>query len=89
MQRIKAKAPESFKSHVIDTEKRLNILFDNLNNQTLLKSNTVQDMVQLAEAVRDKDYERAMSIHLDLFQNRTEECGNWMVSSYIPTLKIS
>ena len=80
MQRVKAKAPASFKTHVNDTEKRLNILFDHLNNETLLKSNTITDMKELAEALRGKDYERAMATHLDLITNRTEECGNWMVS---------
>ena len=80
MQRIKTKAPASFKTHVIDTEKRLNILFDHLNNETLLKPNTITDMNELAEAITNKDYEKAMSIHLDLITNRTDECGNWMVS---------
>ena len=77
---MKAQAPASFRNHVIDTEKRLNILFDHLNNENLLKSNTVQEMRELAESIRGKDYEKAMSIHLDLITNRTEECGNWMVS---------
>ena len=80
MQRIKAKAPPSFKTHVNDTEKRLNVLFDHLNNETLLKPNTITDMNDLAEAIMNKDYEKAMAIHLDLITNRTDECGNWMVS---------
>jgi len=78
MQRVKAKAPASFKAQVTDTEKRLNILFDNLNNESLLKLNTIQDMVELAGAIRSRDYERAMAIHLDILTNRTDECGNWM-----------
>ena len=81
MQRVKAKAPASFKPQVMDTEKRLNILFDHLNNETLLKSNTIQDMVELSNAIRTKNYERAQDIHLDVNTNRTDECGNWMVSS--------
>lgn len=81
MQRVKSQAPTSFNSHVVDAEKRLNILYDNLNNETLLKPNTIQDMNELAQAVRDKEYDKAMSIHLDLITNRMEECGNWMVSN--------
>ena len=80
MQRVKAQAPTSFKNHVNDVEKRLNILFDHLNNETLLRPNTIEDMKDLAESIKAKDYEKAMSIHLDLVTNRTEECGNWMVS---------
>ncbi|MCJ1403396.1 protein transport protein S31 [Xylographa trunciseda] len=79
MQRVKAKAPASFKPQVTDTEKRLNILFDHLNNEDLLKPNTVQDMVELAQALRARDYDQAQAIHIDLLTNRLDECGNWMV----------
>lgn len=79
MQRVKSQAPASFKSHVIDAEKRLSILFDHLNNESLLNPNTVADMVELAQALKSKDYDRAMGIHVDILTNRTDECGNWMV----------
>ena len=79
MQRVKAQAPASFKSHVVDAEKRLNILFDHLNNESLLKHKTVEDMVELSQALKSKDYDRAMGIHVDILTNRTDECGNWMV----------
>ncbi|KAI4146909.1 MAG: hypothetical protein LQ340_005763 [Diploschistes diacapsis] len=79
MRRVKAKAPASFKTHVIDTERRLNLLFDHLNNETLLTPDTIKDMNELAGAINAKDYEKAMSIHKDLITNKTEQCGNWMV----------
>lgn len=79
MQRVKARAPQSFKPQVNDTEKRLNILFDHLNNEELLKQQTVQEMVQLAQALQGRKYEEAQMIHVDIMTNRTEECGNWMV----------
>ncbi|KAL1956947.1 hypothetical protein VTO42DRAFT_6694 [Malbranchea cinnamomea] len=79
MQRVKARAPASFKAQVNDTERRLNILFDHLNNEDLLKPNTIDSMVELAEAIRSKDYDTAHAIHLDILTNRTDECGNWMV----------
>lgn len=81
MQRVKARAPQSFKPQVNDTEKRLNILFDHLNNEELLKEPTVQEMVQLAQALQARRYEEAQTIHVDIMTNRTEECGNWMVGS--------
>lgn len=80
MQRIKERAPSSFKAHVNDTEKRLNILFDHLNNDDLLKPDTVANMVELSQAIRAKNYEQAQAIHVDIMTNRTDECGNWMVS---------
>ncbi|KAL4795217.1 hypothetical protein BDV19DRAFT_175097 [Aspergillus venezuelensis] len=79
MQRVKARAPSSFKAQVDDAEKRLNYLFDHLNNEDLLKPNTVQDMVQLARAIQARDYETARTIHVDIMTNRNDECGNWMV----------
>ncbi|KAI9883809.1 MAG: hypothetical protein M1823_004419 [Watsoniomyces obsoletus] len=79
MQRVKAKAPASFKPQVLDTEKRLNILFDFLNNETLLQPDTVMAMQELAMALRDRDYETAQSIQLELHTNKLDQCGQWMV----------
>lgn len=79
MQRVKVRAPGSFKAQVDDAERRLNILFDHLNNEDLLKPNTVEDMTNLARAIQNRDYETARTIHVDIMTNRTDECGNWMV----------
>lgn len=80
MQRVKSRAPSSFKAQVEDADRRLNILFDHLNNEDLLKPNTVADMVELSRAIQARDYETARAIHVDILTNRTDECGNWMVS---------
>lgn len=80
MQRVKAQAPQSFRAQVIDTEKRLNILFDHLNNQDLLKEDTIQELANLSQALRSRDFGLAQSIHVELLTNKTDECGNWMVS---------
>ena len=81
MHRVKSRAPAAFKAHVNDMEKRLNILFDHLNNEDLLKPNTIEDMVELAQAIRSKNYDQAQAIHIDILTNRNSECGTWMVSS--------
>ena len=80
MHRVKSRAPAAFKAHVNDMEKRLNILFDHLNNEDLLKLNTIEDMVDLAQAIRLKNYDQAQAIHIDILTNRNSECGTWMVS---------
>lgn len=82
MQRVKGRAPASFKAQVDDAERRLNTLFDHLNNEDLLKPNTIADMTQLAQAIQARDYETARAIHVDIMANRTEECGNWMVCNF-------
>ena len=81
MQRVKARAPASFKAQVNDTERRLNILFEHLNNGDLLKPNTVETMVELSHAIQARNYDVAHALHLDILTNQTDECGNWMVSS--------
>ncbi|KAL8659892.1 MAG: hypothetical protein Q9226_000186 [Calogaya cf. arnoldii] len=79
MQRVKTRAPANFQKQVNDTEKRLNILFDHLNNEDLLKDDTVDSMVELSQALQARDYEQAQNIHLELLTNKTDQCGQWMV----------
>ena len=83
MERVKARAPTSFKAQVDDAERRLSFLFDHLNNEDLLKPNTIEDMANLSRAIQNRDYETARNIHVDIMTNRTDECGNWMVSSFV------
>ncbi|KAF2273350.1 uncharacterized protein EI97DRAFT_436212 [Westerdykella ornata] len=79
MQRVKARAPAQYKQHVADTEKRLNILFDHLNNEDLLKPDTVEEMKELAYFLQGRDYDQATALFTDLMTNKTEEGSNWMV----------
>ncbi|KAL8873950.1 MAG: hypothetical protein Q9174_000637 [Haloplaca sp. 1 TL-2023] len=73
MQRVKARAPANFQKQVNDTEKRLNILFDHLNNQDLLKEDTVDSMVELSRALEAREYEKAQALHLDLLTHKTDQ----------------
>lgn len=81
MQRVKARAPANFQKQVIDTEKRLNILFDHLNNRDLLSEDTITSMGRLSQALQARDYEQAQGIHLDLLTHKTDQCGQWMVGT--------
>lgn len=83
MQRIKVRAPPSFKPQVLDTEKRLNILFDHLNNEDLLKPDTISEMNELAQALQAKQYGEAQAIFTDILTNKTDEGSNWMVCHYL------
>ena len=80
MQRVASKAPSTYLPQVKDTEKRLNILFDHLNNEELVKLATIDQLTQLADGLQSKDYATAQQIQNDIQRNKTEECGNWMVS---------
>ncbi|KEF57861.1 uncharacterized protein A1O9_05782 [Exophiala aquamarina CBS 119918] len=79
MARVKARAPASFRAQVLDTEKRLDILFDHLNNEELLNPDTVQQIGELSTALQSRDFQRASEIQIDVHTNKVEECGNWMV----------
>ena len=79
MARVKSRAPASFKPQVNDTEKRLDILYDHLNNDELLSEGTVEQIKELAESVQRRDWARATEIQVDAQVNKSEECGNWMV----------
>jgi protein transport protein SEC31 len=84
MGRVAAKAPASFAPQVKDTQKRLGLLFDHLNNEELIKPETVDQLAQLAGALQAREYEVASKIQLEIQRDKTEECGQWMVSN--PTL---
>ncbi|KAF2745961.1 hypothetical protein M011DRAFT_469221 [Sporormia fimetaria CBS 119925] len=79
MQRVKARAPQQYKAHVVDTEKRLNILFDHLNNEDLLKPDTIQEMSELASLLQARRHDEASALFMDLMTNKTDEGSNWMV----------
>ncbi|KAF8242994.1 WD40 repeat-like protein, partial [Wilcoxina mikolae CBS 423.85] len=51
MERVKARAPSNFSRQVSDTEKRLGILFDHINNEELLSAETLESMGTLARAL--------------------------------------
>lgn len=78
LQRVKPNVPQTFQKKVIDTERRLNILFDHLNNEDL-ESDTVSSMVTLSQALAAKDFDGAQQLHLELLTTKPEECGQWMV----------
>ncbi|KAK9365691.1 hypothetical protein V1509DRAFT_632497 [Lipomyces kononenkoae] len=79
MKRVKQKVPPAVARQVNDAEKRLNILFDHLNNSELLTEETIREMVILAKAVKARDFETAYAVQINLFTTRTDECGHWMV----------
>ncbi len=81
MQRVSSKAPPSYAPQVRDTQKRLGILFDHLNNGELVTPDTVAMLGQLTQALISKDYETAARLQVEIQQSRPDECGQWMVST--------
>ena len=82
MQRVASKAPATFAPQVKDTQKRLGLLFDHLNNGELVRPETVELLAQAAEAIAARDYAAASRVQADIVRERAEECGQWMVSLF-------
>ena len=79
--RIKSVAPETYRPQVNDMEKRINILFDHLNNEDLLSEQTVQEMVTICQAVQNRDWDQALGLYNHMQTGKLETEGtNWMVS---------
>ena len=87
MQRVASKAPATFAPQVRDTQKRLGLLFDHLNNGELVRPETVELLTTVAESIAGKDYEAAARVQVEIHKERVEECGQWMVS-FAPLLRL-
>ncbi|TKA83196.1 hypothetical protein B0A55_00672 [Friedmanniomyces simplex] len=78
--RIKSVAPQAFKPQVEDMEKRINILFDHLNNGDLLSEGTVERLVGISEAVGGGDWKRAEEVFGEMQAGLGgQEGGVWVV----------
>jgi protein transport protein SEC31 len=82
MARIKSKAPAQFRPQVLDTEKRLNILFDHLNNEDLLKHDTIAEMNELSQSIQGRQFDQAQALFTDIMTSKSDEGSNWMVSAH-------
>ncbi|KAK5719818.1 protein transport protein S31 [Elasticomyces elasticus] len=76
--RIKSVAPQTFKPQVDDMEKRINILFDHLNNGDLLSQGTVEKMVEISRAVEGKDWAKATGLLGEMQGSIGAEGGLWI-----------
>ncbi|KAK0282526.1 protein transport protein S31 [Friedmanniomyces endolithicus] len=78
--RIKSVTPPEYKRQVDDMEKRINILFDHINNEDLLSEETVARLAEMSEAVGRKDWERAEEVFKEIQGGLgPEEGGVWVV----------
>jgi protein transport protein SEC31 len=78
MQRIKSRAPANYRPQVLDTEKRINILFDHLNSQDI-KPDTVEEVKELAQAIQSRQHDQATAQLTELMTTKTDEGSHWMV----------
>jgi protein transport protein SEC31 len=78
MQRIKSRAPANYRPQVLDTEKRINLLFDHLNSQDI-KPDTVEEVKELAQSIQSRQHDQATTLLTELMTTKTDEGSHWMV----------
>ncbi|ORX92866.1 hypothetical protein K493DRAFT_316316 [Basidiobolus meristosporus CBS 931.73] len=61
-----------------DTEKRLNLLFDKLKNDSLSTALLVQ-LELMIKAIEEDEFSKAQSIHVDLMTTEFDSEGKWLV----------
>ena len=81
MQRIQSQAPEKFKAEVDDTAKRLNLLFDALNNGEV-PSAGISLLMRYSKGMQARDFTEAQGAHTELVK-QVENGGLWLVSCCI------
>lgn len=71
---IFAQYPKQYK----DTARRLDILFDLLNNDNVLDGEAVSLLTSMTSALQNKDFEAARAAQVELHATKSEQCGQWM-----------
>ncbi|KAK6465523.1 component of the COPII coat of ER-golgi vesicles [Scheffersomyces coipomensis] len=74
---IKPIIPEKYAGHGQDMEKRLNILFDHLNNDDLLSDDAIEQLKKISSSLESRDFETATTLNIHLATNHSDEIGNW------------
>lgn len=78
LQYIKPQVPPKYAKKIADTEKKLNLLYDQMNNNEL-NDKILSLLQQLIDKLEVKDFISAHAIHLDLGTNYTNEASSWFL----------
>ncbi|CAG8812885.1 1528_t:CDS:2, partial [Racocetra persica] len=72
--RARQNSPNTQKKLLDDTEKRLNILFDALNNEEV-SPNVIESLLTLVRDLESRNFPNAISIQVQLMTTKMDECG--------------
>ena len=76
--RVAPLIPSEYTKQLKDCNKRLKILFQHLENQDLVKPDTINKLNKLIAFMKEKKYSDAMDVHIDIATNNAQEGGNWL-----------
>ncbi|ODQ66157.1 hypothetical protein NADFUDRAFT_83005 [Nadsonia fulvescens var. elongata DSM 6958] len=77
LESLKPLVPAAYTKQVKDAEKRLNILFDHLNNEEVLSGETISDLLELSACIDESNWGEAQGIYLNIITTRDHECSQW------------
>lgn len=63
----------------MDVEKRLKMLYAQLISGDSIQADTIAQLVELAQALEARDFERAQALQTGIHRDKMDECGQWMV----------
>lgn len=78
LQRLRAISPDKYRRPLDDTDRRLSILYDQLNNSQL-SPGTLAQIHMLAACIASSDWGRGYAIHLELTGDKMHEVRDWIV----------
>lgn len=79
LEKVRPNIPAKFSKHLVDAEKRLNILFDHLKKGDLITPPTVEKLVSLSTALNEGQHAKAAALRDEILDAHSNECGDWMV----------
>ncbi|KAH3680954.1 hypothetical protein WICMUC_000097 [Wickerhamomyces mucosus] len=77
LDQARPQVPVQFSKQINDTEKRLNILYDHLNNEELLTPDVITQLHQIVDLLESKNYPEALQLHIAVMSNHTHETAHW------------
>lgn len=75
--RLRASAVEKYRRPLEDTDRRLNLMFDQLNNNQLTDG-TLEQLKSLSGSIKKKDWQKAYVVQLELTTDKMHECREWI-----------
>lgn len=76
---MKRVAPAKYSKHVLDMEKRLNLLYSHLQKNELVSGGAVALLRQITSALKNKDFSAANKFNNEIMERHAAEVGEWNV----------
>ena len=76
--RVSPLIPDAYGKQLKDCKKRLHILFQHIEKNSLITSPTMLKIYNIAVLIKEGKHEEAMAIQMDIASTNADESGNWL-----------